>query len=123
MSKRSFRTALIVVLGTLAILAGVIAFLIHRAFAYADEPHDGSGRDVEVEVISGMSFPQIASMLADKEVVERPTWFRIFAMWNGKTTEVKVGKYLIKDNLTPKQVLEILVAGVKEVTVKVTLAK
>src|SRR5688572_9756219 len=45
----------------------------------------------------------------------------MLAMWEGKTTEIKTGKYLIKDNLTPREVLAVLVAGVKEVTVKVTL--
>ena len=42
-------------------------------------------------------------------------------MWEGDTTNIKPGKYLIKDNLSPKQVLKIIVTGVKEVTVKVTL--
>jgi UPF0755 protein len=120
MSKRSFRTALIIVVASLAIIAGVIAYAVHRAFAYPDEEHAGSGKDVEIEIVSGMSFPGIASMLADKGIVDKPTWFRMYAMWNGKTTDVKTGKYLIKDNLTPAQVLEILVKGVKEVTVKVT---
>ena len=54
-------------------------------------------------------------------MIEKPTWFRLYAMWEGETTNVKTGKYLIKDNLTPRQVLAILVAGVKEVTTKVTL--
>jgi UPF0755 protein len=67
-----------------------------------------------------MSFPEIASMLSDKGVIEKPTWFRLYAMWNGDTTRVKTGKYLIKDNLAPKAVLAVLVAGVKEVTVRVT---
>ena len=121
MSKRSFRTALIIVVASLAIIAGVIAYAVHRAFAYPDEAHGGSGKDVEVEIVSGMSFPGIASMLSDKGIVDKPTWFRMYAMWNGKTTDVKTGKYLIKDNLTPAQVLDILVKGVKEITVKVTL--
>src|SRR5262245_23200783 len=120
MSKRSFRTALIIVAATVVIIACVIFYAVHRAFAYPDEAHGGSGKDVEVEIVSGMSFPTIASMLADKGIVDRPTWFRMYAMWNGKTTDVKTGKYLIKDNLTPSQVLDILVKGVKEVTVKVT---
>jgi len=121
MSKRSFRTALIIVVASLAIIAGVIAYAVHRAFAYPDEAHGGSGQDVEVEIVSGMSFPGIASMLSEKGIVDKPTWFRMYAMWNGKTTDVKTGKYLIKDNLTPAQVLDILVKGVKEITVKVTL--
>src|SRR5690242_17647613 len=120
MSKRSFRTALIIVGATIATIVLVCAILINRALAYADDEHGGDGRDVEVEVKSGMSFPEIASMLSDKGLIEKPTWFRLYAMWNGDTTRVKTGKYLIKDNLTPKQVLAVLVAGVKEITVKVT---
>jgi len=120
-SRRSFRIALIIVVGSLAIVAGLVAFFVHRAMSYPDEPHDGSGREVEVEIAQGMSFPAIASRLADRGVIERPTWFRMFAMWRGETADVKPGKYLIKDNLTPREVLAIIVAGVKEVTVKVTL--
>src|SRR5688572_19825338 len=118
MSKRSFRTALIIVGATLATIILVFGILVNRALAYADDSHDGNGIDVEVEIKSGTSFPEIASMLSDKGVIQKPTWFRLYAMWNGDTTRVKTGKYLIKDNLTPKQVLAILVAGVKELTVK-----
>ncbi len=60
-------------------------------------------------------------MLAADHVIDRPTWFRMYAMWKGETTDVKTGVYSIKDDLAPEQVLQILVAGVKEVTVKVTL--
>lgn len=121
MSKRSFRTALIVVIGSLALLAGVVGFMVHRAMSYPDEPHAGSGREVEVEIVSGMSFPTIAQRLAERGVVSKPTWFRMFAMWEGKTADVKVGKYLIRDDATPRRVLDTIVAGVKEITVKVTL--
>lgn len=121
MSKRSFRTALAVVIGSLVIVGIVVGVLISKALAYPGNAMEGTGRDVEVEVKTGMSFPQVASMLADKGVIEKPTWFRLYAMWEGDTTNIKTGKYLIKDNLTPREVLAILVAGVKEVTVKVTL--
>jgi UPF0755 protein len=141
MSKRSFRTALIVVIGSLAIVAGVIGYSVHRALSYPDECPDGSSeaprsargaeptprcvspneREIEVEVVSGMSFPAVASLLAKRGLIEKPTWFRLFAMWQGKTTDVKTGRYLIKSTRTPREILEVLVAGVKEITVKVTL--
>src|SRR5882724_12947184 len=121
MSKRSFRIALAVVLASVVIAIGIAGFLVHRAFAYPDSVHEGIGKDVEVEIKTGMTFPQIATMLADKGVIVRPTWFRMYAMWEGDTTNVKTGKYLIKDNLTPAQVLKVLVTGIKEVTTKVTL--
>ena len=121
MSQRSFRVALAVVIGAVLIVVGVAGFFIHRALAYPDARHEGVGRDVEIEIKTGMTFPQIATMLHDKGVVDRPTWFRMYAMWEGDTTNVKTGKYLIKDDLTPAQVLAVLIAGVKEVTTKVTL--
>ncbi len=121
MPKRSFRLALIIVASTLAAIALVFGILIHRALAYADQAHDGDGSEVEVEIRSGMPFPRIASTLSDAGVIDKPTWFRLYAMWNGDTTRVKTGVYHIKNNLTPHDVLEILVAGVKEVTASVTL--
>ena len=121
MSKGSFRTALAVVLGSLLIVVLVVVWLITRALAYPGAAHAGLGRDVEVEIKSGMSFPAIAAMLADKGVIAKPTWFRMYAMWEGETTNVKTGKYVLKDNLPPQQVLAVLIAGIKEVTTKVTL--
>jgi UPF0755 protein len=121
MSKRSFRIALAVVLGTIVLVLAVGGYFVHRALQYSETEHDGNGQEVEVEIKTGMSFPQVATLLADKGVITRPTWFRLFAMWEGETTNVKTGKYMIKDNLTPKQVLKVIVTGVKEVTTKVTL--
>jgi UPF0755 protein len=120
-SKGSFRTALAVVLGSLVIVGAVAAWLITRALAYPGAAHAGTGKDVELEVKSGMSFPAIATMLADRGVIDKPTWFRIYAMWEGETTNVKTGKYVLKDNLPPEKVLAALIAGVKEVATKVTL--
>ena len=121
MSKRSFRTALAVVIGSLVLVGAFAGWFIHRALSYPHEAHAGKGVDIEVEIKTGMSFPSVAAVLSDKGVIEKPTWFRLYAMWEGKTTGVKPGKYLIADNKTPSQVLEILTKGVKEATTKVTL--
>ena len=119
--KRSFRTALAIVIGSLVIVIAVAGWFVHRALSYPGEVHEGAGKDVEIEIKAGTSFPAIASLLAERGVIEKPTWFRMYAMWEGDTTKVKPGKYLIKDNLTPEQVLAVLVAGIKEITVSVTL--
>ncbi len=121
MSKRSFRTALAVVIGSLVIVAAIVVYLVMQALSYPREAHAGTGKDVEVEIKTGMNFPAVAQTLADRGVIDKPTWFRLYAMWEGKTTEVKPGKYLIKDNLAPEAVLDVITKGVKEVTVKVTL--
>jgi UPF0755 protein len=119
--SRSFRIALAVVLGSLLIAGIIVGVLISRVLAYPAAAHAGTGQDVELEIKSGMSFPAIASLLSENGLIDKPSWFRIYAMWEGDTTSVKTGKYVIKDNLSPAQVLAILVAGVKEITTKVTL--
>jgi UPF0755 protein len=121
MSKRKFRIALAIVIGSVIIVLAVAGWFIHRALSYPDAAHGGSGKEVEVEIKSGMSFPAVASLLAEKHVIARPTWFRLYAMWEGDTTNIKPGKYVIKDNLAPKEVLKIIITGVKELTVTVTL--
>jgi UPF0755 protein len=121
MSKRSFRVALAVVIGSVIIVVGIAGFFINRALSYPEGRHHGTGKEVEVEIKSGMSFPAVAQLLAEKHVIDRPTWFRLYAMWEGETTNVKTGKYLIKDNEPPKSVLKTIVTGIKEVTTKVTL--
>src|SRR5258706_6042530 len=56
MSKRSFRIALGVVIGSIVLVIALAGWFIHRALAYPDSTHDGSGKEVEVEIKTGMSF-------------------------------------------------------------------
>jgi UPF0755 protein len=121
MSKRSFRVALAVVIGSVLIILGIAGLFVNRALSYPKSAHSGTGKDIDVEIKPGMGIQPVAALLADKHVIDRPTWFRLYAMWEGDTTNIKPGKYVIKDNLTPAEVLAILKNGIKEVTVKVTI--
>jgi UPF0755 protein len=121
MSRRSFRIALLAVVATLVVLGVVAGFFVHRALEYPDDPHAGKGAVVEVEIQPGMSFPRIATLLAEKGVVARPTWFRLYAMYRGVTVDVKSGRFQLRDDQSPREILDILVAGVKDKTVKITL--
>src|SRR5262245_42285531 len=112
MSKRSFRIALGVVLGTVLIVLITAALLVAHVRSYPDARHTGSGKEVELEIKSGMSFSAVAQLLATSKLIDRPTWFRLYAMWQGDTTNIKTGKYMIKDNLTPREVLKLIVTGV-----------
>src|SRR5688500_6989611 len=121
MSKRSFRVALIVVLASFAVASGGALYVVKRAMSYPTERRAGSGSDVELTIAPGMSFPRIASLLADKGVLSRPRWFRLYAMHRGVTTKVKVGTYKMTDNMTPEEVLDRLLAGVQDKTALVTI--
>jgi UPF0755 protein len=68
-----------------------------------------------------MSFPSIARQLAEQGVIDKPRWFRLYAMHRGVTTKVRSGDYVLRDDMTPREVLDELLEGVKDVTVKVTI--
>ncbi len=121
MSKRSFRTALVIVLATVAVLGGVGYYLYTIARDYPDKRHQGSGEEIAVRVEKGMAFPRIARLLADKDIIDRPRWFRLYAMKRGVTTSVRSGDYLLRDNMTPREVLDRLLEGVVDVNISVTI--
>lgn len=121
MSTRSFRIGLAIVVGSLLVLMTIGYVMVNRALGYPDERRAGKGATVKVEIKRGMSFPQIARELHERGVIDRPRWFRIYAMYRGVTTEVKTGEYALRDDLTPAQVLDTILEGVKDVTVSVTI--
>jgi len=120
-SRKAFRTALIIVVATLAVGLAITGYFALQVIDYPDTPHEGSGKEIAVTIDRGMTFPQIAERLAAKGVIDHPTWFRIHAMRRGATTAVKTGDYVFKDNMKPRHVLDKLIEGVKEVSVSVTL--
>ena len=121
MSKRSFQIALVVVLATLAVAGGAVTYLAQQALDYPDRRHAGTGAEVPVAVERGMSFPRIARLLREHGIIERPRWFRLYAMHRGVTTKVRSGNYVLRDDMTPREVLEQLLEGVEEVTISVTV--
>lgn len=120
-AKSSFKTALWIVLATLVLALGVAGVLGFRALQYPHVAHAGSGKAIVVEVTPDMSFTGIATALHAEGVITQPRLFRVYGMYRGATRKVRAGRYELADNLTPKQVLDVLVAGVKEKTIKVTL--
>jgi len=121
MSKRSFRTALIIVVGSIVLLAGTAIYVVNEAMGYPTDRHEGDGQEIAVQIESGMSFPKIARRLSKQGIIDKPLWFRLYAMHRGVTTKVRVGDYFLRDDMTPEEVLDTLLAGVEDVTISVTI--
>jgi UPF0755 protein len=121
MSKRSFRIALVIVVATLLAAGAVAAYVANRALGYPDGRRAGSGQEVEIAIENGMSFPAVAALLAQRGVIDEPRLFRLYAMHRGVTTRIRTGHYVLRDNMTPREVIDRLLEGVKDVTVSVTI--
>jgi UPF0755 protein len=121
MSQRSFRIALIIVASSVAVLAISVGIAVMVALDYPDRVNPGTADEVVVDVARGLTFPEIAERLHQAGVIDRPLWFRIYAMRRGVTTDVRSGKYALRGDMTPKEVLDRLLEGVKQKTVAVTI--
>lgn len=120
-TKRAFRLALVTVLASFVILGGVAYWGVREVLSYPERRHPGTGREVTVEIARGMRFPEIARELERQGVIDHPSWFRLYAMHRGLANRVRAGKYVLRDDMTPREVLDTLIKGVEEVEVSVTI--
>ncbi len=120
-SKRAFRWALAVVVVSFLALVGAGIWGANVVMSYPVRAHHGEGRVVAVKVGKGMRFPEVADALAQAGVIDRPTWFRVYAMYRGLANKVRAGNYELRDDLPPRDVLDALVKGVEEIDVAVTI--
>ena len=121
MASKDFRRALVVVSGSVCLVLAFAGVVGYRAWKYPDRPRAGPGGEVQVEIVRGMTFPRIANLLASKQLIDSPRLFRYYAMYRGATTKVKSGTYTLKDDRTPRQILDRLTKGVRALTARVTI--
>lgn len=117
MAKRSRWLVLSFVVG-LGVAVGVAAIW---ALGYPDRPRAGEGREVAIEIEPGLSLGQVADRLADAGVIDHPALFRLYAHRRGVATDLRSGAYTLRDDLEPREVLRVLVEGVREDTTRVTI--
>jgi UPF0755 protein len=120
-SKRSFPIALAIVLTTLVIAFLIVNHYVRQALSYPDRRHAGDGTEVAVTIEKGMNFSQISNLLADQDVVDKPKWFRLYGLHRGAANRVRAGDYVLNNNMTAEEVIDKLLEGVKDITVKVTI--
>src|SRR5262245_6738690 len=115
------RGALLVVVVTVLALGPAAGFAGYEVAHYPTRHHAGSGQPVTVKITRGMKFSDVAEELARAGVVDRPSWFRLYAMHKGLANKVRAGTYTLRDDLAPSAVLDTLVKGVEEIDVAVTI--
>jgi UPF0755 protein len=107
---------------TTVILVGVTAVAAGMAlYHYPDRPHVGGSAEVRVDVRRGMSLPEIVLLLQRQGIVSHPALFRLYVNHRGLAGSIKAGQHTLRGDLTPRQVLDQLVQGAKDVEVTVTI--
>jgi len=115
------RRAFQVFLATVAIglvAAGVVAY---RVYHYPDRAFMGAQGSIEVEIPRGANAPKVAELLAQAKIIENPGYFRLYASHRGAANRFRPGLYHFPAPLSPKVIVDMLVKGVADELVAVTI--
>jgi len=102
---------ILAVIGVLVVVALTVAVLGLRASQFLDSTMAIPGESVVFEIPAGTAFAPISRDLAERGYIEHPDWFRWYARLTGTAGSVRAGEYLIDAGTTPRQLLQMFVAG------------
>lgn len=122
MTERDRRRAARIVLVTMGVAALALLIVAVIVLRYPHRPHrQGDTHSVKVVIGRGMSPGAIARTLAERDLLDHPTWFRIYANEQGAARRIRAGRYQLSPSMTPRQILDALLAGAPEEEVTVTI--
>ncbi len=117
----SMRSAFLVFLATAVAGLGAAAWLGHAVWVYPDTPSGAATGAVVVDVPKGAGATQVAELLNGVGLIDNPTFFRLYSTQRRAASRFKAGHYQIAAPATPRQLLELIVKGVADETMAVTL--
>ncbi|MBX2996242.1 MAG: endolytic transglycosylase MltG [Bdellovibrionaceae bacterium] len=79
--------------------------------SFVQSPASKRDLDVVYEVVPGRTFSAVAKDLEEREVIRNAALFSIFARIRGEANKMKAGEYLFRLNMTPAEVLSVLLSG------------
>lgn len=96
----------VVILG--AIIAGGGAYLIYN---FTSQAPSSASQEVVFEVEPGKSFNAVAAELEQKGLIRNAQFFSFYARLVGDRSKLKVGEYLFRTDMKPREVLDTLISG------------
>lgn len=91
-------------------LAGIV-ILGWQGISFLNQAPADGGQEIIFEVSSGSSLSSVANRLQQQGLVTDSFKFILFAKLTGEESSIKVGEYILKTDMTPRTVLNILSSG------------
>lgn len=114
---RAFRVFVITTVAGLAVV-GVVAY---KFFTYPERFGGTAQGRREFVIAKGESAGQVGNHLYRAGLLEHPTLFRLYASQRGAASRFKAGRYEIEAPTTPRALVDILVKGVVDELIAVTV--
>ena len=107
---------------TMFFTAGLALGIGLTAWKYPRKAHrPGDTHAVPIIITKGMNPASIGQTLAKADVLDHPNWFRIYVTERGDAAKLRPGRYSMTPAMTPAEILDALIAGVKDEEVDVVL--
>ena len=115
--RRAFQVFLVT--AALGLLCAV--WLVHKITTYPDRATGSVRSTIEVEIPRGAGAQKVSELLGEAGLIERPAFFRLYAGQRGAASRFRPGHYKIEAPITPRQLVDLIVKGVADELVAVTL--
>ncbi|UCG71533.1 MAG: endolytic transglycosylase MltG [Chromatiales bacterium] len=103
---------LILVTSALLLLAGgAAAIAVLQALRSLDHPVGPAAEAYVLDVLEGRGLGELTAQLARDGILARPRVLRWYARWRELDQRIQAGEYLLDATLTPRDILDKLVAG------------
>jgi UPF0755 protein len=115
--RRAFRVFLL----TAAIGLLVFALVVYKALSYPDRTSGVARGEVEVEIPRGSGAQKVSELLTDAGLIDHASLFRLYAGQRGAANRFRPGHYKFQAPATPRQLVDLIVKGVADELVAVTI--
>ncbi len=99
----------IALLGTIGV--AVAAFVAIDYQQFLNDPVKVAENGLAFEVRSGSSLTAVSNDLFEAGAIDSPLFFRLHAQLNDKSGSIQAGEYIIRQDMTPRDVLEQFTSG------------
>jgi len=101
----------IFLLGLSLLIAGGASFAGYLWYDFSHSHGQSEKIDLTYEVKPGVNFHLISRELQDRRLVKNADFFWLYARILGMIGKVKMGEYALNTQMTPKEILAILISG------------
>ncbi|WP_413943764.1 endolytic transglycosylase MltG [Bdellovibrio sp. HCB-162] len=105
------KTFLVLILAVVALLISIGGGVAYLGYSFMNTRPSDIAQDVVYEVTPGKGFNSIATELEQRALIKNAFFFSMYARIKGDRSKLKVGEYLLRTNMTPKEVLETITSG------------
>ncbi len=101
------------IIGAFLMVAAVaaVAYFFFDLKEFGNRPASGSPEKQIISILPGQPFKTVTGHLHDFGIITDPLKFKLLAKVNGWDKKIKSGEYELSANMTPNQVLSVIVGG------------